>query len=165
MANCNSQCCQGGVWADPAERDNILAHAAIIQRHMDADQERSPEKWFENNVVADADFPSGNAVGTRANERGCVFLKDDGKCVLQTTAIAEGMNAFALKPFFCVAFPVSIEHGELIIDDLEFGNRAECCCPVENGSQTILDVCSGELEFVLGEEGLKELREVYQQTP
>ena len=118
MAGCNAECCKGGVWADPKERDNIMTHAAMIQRHMDAGQEHRPDYWFELQEVKDSDFPSGSAIGTRASETGCVFLKADGKCVLQTTAVAEGMDRFALKPFYCVAYPVSIEYGELTIDDL-----------------------------------------------
>ena len=159
MAGCNAECCKGGVWADPKERDNIMTHAAMIQRHMDAGQEHRPDYWFELQEVKDSDFPSGSAIGTRASETGCVFLKADGKCVLQTTAVAEGMDRFALKPFYCVAYPVSIEYGELTIDDLEVLNRSECCCTVPNGEKTIFDVCNEELQFMLGDEGLKELLE------
>lgn len=158
MAGCNAVCCKGGVWLDPGERDNILAHAPLVQRYMDAGQEHRPEYWFDNEVFTDTDFPSGKAVATHSNEKGCVFLKADGKCVLQTAAIAEGMNAFALKPFYCVAYPITIEHGELMVDDLEFGYRPECCSTVNNGTQSVFAVCNDELGFVLGEEGLKELR-------
>ena len=157
MTRCNAVCCKGGVWVDPTEHANILAHAPVIQQHMDPYQEHRPEFWFDNYEVKDEDFPSGSAIGTRADEQGCVFLKADGKCVLQAAAIAEGMDPFALKPFFCIAFPVTIEHGELMIDDLEFGYRPECCCAVHNGQQSVLDVCNDELRFVLGEEGLREL--------
>ena len=158
MANCDATCCKGGVWIDLTERDNILSHAPIIQQHMDAQQEHRPEFWFDNQETPDADFPSGRAVGTKANENGCVFLKPDGKCVLQTTAVAVGMDKFSLKPFFCVAFPVTVEYGELMVDDLEFGYRSECCSAVTNGSQSVFEVCGEELGFVLGEDGLNELR-------
>ena len=157
MANCNADCCKGGVWSDPKERDNILARTEMIQQHMDSGQEHRPEFWFDLQEVKDSDFPSGCAIGTRVRGAGCVFLKADGKCVLQTAAVAEGMDRFALKPFFCVAFPVSIEYGELTIDDLEVVNRPECCCAVTNGKKTIFDVCDDELRFVLGDEGLEEL--------
>ena len=50
MDNCNGSCCKDGVMVDPAERENILAHAEFIQRQMDPEQERDPEKWFEKEV-------------------------------------------------------------------------------------------------------------------
>ncbi len=157
MANCNADCCNGGVWVDIQERSNILEHEKIIQRHMDFSQGRNSKLWFEDRVVNDIDFPSGKAVGTTTNERGCAFLMNDGKCVLQVAAQKEGMHRFALKPFYCVAYPIAIELHELIIDDLDYAQRPQCCGTIHNGNLDIVDVCAEELEFMLGDEGLKEL--------
>jgi hypothetical protein len=157
MGNCRSSCCSYGVFADLRERDNILAHAKTIRRHLEPHQEHDPSKWFDEGVIDDADFPSGKAAGTRANERGCVFLDSAGRCALQKTAVAEGMHKFALKPFFCVAFPVTLDHGRLILDSAEFANKPECCGIVQKGSLTAFDVCAEELEFMLGARGYAEL--------
>ena len=127
MSNCNAECCQGGVFVDISERDNILAQRTMIQRHMDPDQEHDPTRWFEDHEVVDPDFPSGRAIGTEAQESGCVFLKKDGKCVLQSAAEAESMDKFTLRPFFCIAYPVAIIRGELIIDEELLTGRRECC--------------------------------------
>jgi Fe-S-cluster containining protein len=158
MANCDATCCRHGVYADLGERENILAHAAMIRRHLEPGQEHDPARWFEDEVIDDPDYPSGKAVGTRATENGCVFLDQAGRCTLQKAAVAEGMNRFALKPFYCVAYPVVIEHGILQLDDSQHVNRPQCCMITDTPALDAFDVCSAELEFVLGKEGLEELR-------
>ena len=159
MMQCNATCCRQGVMVDIAERDRILKHAGMIQKYMEPHQNRDPKSWFESEVEEDQDFPSGAAVGTTKESYGCTFLDRKGLCVLQKAAVAEGMPKFSLKPFFCVAYPVTIESHELITDDADFTNRKECCSTVgKEGALTVLDVCSEELEFMLGKEGLEELK-------
>lgn len=158
MMKCDATCCHGGVYADLSERDRILAHTELILRHMEPQQEKDPSRWFDDDVVEDTDFPSGAAIGTQINERGCIFLKANGYCVLQVAATAEGMGKFALKPFFCVAFPVTISEGELMLDDPDYTERTQCCSSVSGGTLTVLDVCAEELEHVLGKDGVEELR-------
>ncbi len=58
----------------------------------------------------------------------------------------------ALKPFFCFAFPVTIDAGVLTIDDPEFTNRPECCSMIAGGTRSVLEICWEEFEFVLGSE-------------
>lgn len=162
MENCNASCCQGGVMLDVDERDNILRHADLIRSHMEADQVQDPDEWFDNEEELDSDYPSGKGVGTQTTARGCVFLKKDGRCVLQTAAMEEGLPKQALKPFFCFAFPVTIVAGVLTIDDSDFTNRPECCTMVPKGSSSVLEICWEEFEFVLGDEGAKALRMLVQ---
>ncbi len=159
MSNCHGNCCRHGVWADLAERDSILAHAELIKRHLEPQQEHDPAKWFDPEIVDDPDYPSGKAIGTNANETGCVFLDSRGRCVLQKAATEDGLGKFFLKPFSCVAYPITIGEGVLMIDDEEFPGNPQCCTPDAMGTLTVFDVCSEELEFVLGNDGLGELRE------
>ena len=158
MANCNAACCRYGVFADVRERDNILAHEALILRYLEPHQEHNVDEWFDKNEFADPDFPSGRAVGTQARPYGCVFLNSSGKCALQIAAVAEGMDRFALKPFYCVAYPIVIEHGVLTLDNEQGIDRTECCTAVAVPDRSIFDVCGEELEFVLGKDGLDELQ-------
>jgi hypothetical protein len=157
MQNCDATCCQHGVMVDVLERDNILGHAGLIRRYMSVGQEGDPQRWFDAEGEMDTDFPSGEAVGTTSDEKGCVFLKDDGRCVLQVAAEGEGMPRQALKPFYCFAYPITVESGVLAVDDPDFTNRTDCCSMIPGGSKSVIDVCRFELEFVLGEDGLEEL--------
>jgi Fe-S-cluster containining protein len=161
MQNCNAACCKGGVMVDIEERDTILRHADIVRRHMEPGQVQDPQSWFQADEELDMDFPSGRAVGTRTTEHGCVFLKRDGRCVLQTAAEEEGVARNALKPFYCFAFPVTIESGVLTTDDLDFIDRPECCTMIQGGSKALYEICSEELEFVLGSEGMAELTSIF----
>ncbi len=157
MMNCNARCCRDGVWADPQERDTILRYADLIRKYMEPHQEHDTGKWFDGEETEDPDFPSGKAIGTQSRSYGCVFLNSKGHCVLQIAATSEGMSKFAIKPFYCFAFPVAIEFGELTMDDPDFTDRPQCCATVPGGELTPLDVCAEELEFMLGKEGYEEL--------
>lgn len=160
MTSCNATCCQGGVNADIAERDAILRHKDLIIRHMEPQQEHNPDAWFDGEVVLDPDYPSGRAEGTSVVDDGCVFLDRSGRCVLQKAAMAEKLPKFFLKPFYCVAFPITIEGGVLETDEPDYTDRPHCCSVVESGHLAPVDVCHEELEFMLGSDGLEELRRV-----
>ncbi|HAL57820.1 MAG TPA: DUF3109 domain-containing protein [Bacteroidetes bacterium] len=164
MFNCNANCCKHGVMVDPVERDAILAHADVIKKHMEPHQEKDHQKWFDQEEEPDLDYPSGTSFATQTRWYGCVFLDRGGRCVLQQTAVVEGMSMFALKPFFCYAFPVTIEDGLLMLDDPEIANRPECCSMQPGGSMTVLDVCEEEFRFVLGDDGFSELRNLHKST-
>ncbi len=164
MANCNAHCCREGVLVDIRERDNILMNASFIHKHLEPDQEHNPGLWFDGQE-SDGDFPSGFCVGTRATKTGCVFLDRRGRCTLQKVEELEGMGRFALKPFYCVAHPLSIESSVLRVADSEFTNRDVCCSTVAQGRKNAIEVCREELSFMLGEEGLSELESIQKTHP
>lgn len=155
MMGCRAECCGGGASIDLGERDRILQHADLVRSLMDPDQERDTALWFED-FIDDADYVSGHAVTTRMHNDRCVFLSGKGLCVLQT---AEGKmeQGAVLKPFFCRAFPICLDNGELTYDN-QFETETHCCAPVSEGTLTVFDVCAFELEHVLGREGAAELR-------
>lgn len=155
---CVGVCCRTGVWLDPEERDRVLAHADRVRQAMDPDQPRDPRRWFSKRVVDDPDFPSGRAVHTRVRGGRCVFLDGGGRCVLQkASGPARGLQ---LKPFFCTAFPVTIDHGVLTLDDKDFRAGQPCCETTDGGPLTVLDTCRMELRHVLGAAGVARLRRI-----
>lgn len=159
MSQCSGHCCRNGVLADTAERDKVLRYAERVRGHMDECQQRDPAQWF-GEEVDDLDFASGRAVRTQVHRDTCVFLDSHARCVLQKVENEDGADVGALKPFFCRAYPVSIENGVLIVDGEHCPDEPRCCGPVASGSLSLFDVCAFELEFVLGAAGLAELREV-----
>jgi hypothetical protein len=140
---CAAACCRSGVWLDPRERDRVLAHVDVVRQAMDPDQPRDPRLWFSRRSVADADFPSGRAVHTRVRKGRCVFLNAAGRCVLQKASAADG--GLQLKPFFCAAFPVTIDHGVLTLDDAKCRAGQPCCAPAAFGPLTVFETCATEL--------------------
>jgi Fe-S-cluster containining protein len=161
-SNCRAECCSGGASVDIAERDRILEQSELVRAHMDPSQEHATERWFEG-WSEDRDFPSGCATTTRTHSERCVFLNAAGRCVLQAAEGALG-DGTTLKPFYCRAFPICIDHGVLSYDD-QHGLKSPCCGPVLDGSLSIFDVCAFELEHVLGPEGATELRELAGKRP
>jgi len=158
MRNCNADCCSGGVYADLAERDEILKHADLVKAQMDPDQQHDTSLWFETEAIVDADYPSGSAIGTELHNDRCVFLNSKGMCVLQKTAAAAGMDRYALKPFYCWLFPVTVDGGELVLHDPDYTDRTSCCSYRDSGPLTVFDICEEELVLALGRDGLEELR-------
>jgi Fe-S-cluster containining protein len=158
MRNCNADCCSGGVYADLAERDEILKHAGIVRAQMDSDQQHDTALWFEPEPIVDADYPSGGAIGTELHHDRCVFLNSKGMCVLQKAAAAAGMDRYALKPFYCWLYPVTVEGGELTLHDPDYADRPSCCSYRDSGPLTVFDVCEEELVLALGPDGVEELR-------
>ncbi|MCX7983953.1 MAG: DUF3109 family protein [Bacteroidetes bacterium] len=162
MCNCNGMCCREGVYVDLEEKSRILDHSSLILQYMEPNQVREPSQWFDENVQPDPDFPSGFCDGTQVANGGCVFLNSKGLCTLQITAMQEGMSKYALKPFYCFAFPLTLDGGVLTMYEPEFANRPECCSAVPDGTLTILDICWEELEFMLGREGADEFRALFE---
>lgn len=153
-SRCNGDCCRTGVWADLAERDRILENADLIRSHMEGDQEQNPDLWFDAEIFEHTDFPSGRAAGTQVRNNACVFLNGAARCVLQ---IASQDKSVSLKPFYCFAFPITIEESKLMIDE---GFNQNCCTLAPNGELDVFDVCAGELRYVLGDDGLSELEQL-----
>jgi uncharacterized protein DUF3109 len=153
-ALCNGRCCRTGVWLDPEERDRVLAHAGLVRQQMDPGQPRDPRHWFSRRVVADPDFPSGRAVHTRVRGGRCVFLDRAARCVLQK-ASGPGRE---LKPYFCTAFPLTIDRGRVTLDDAPFRAGQPCCDTTAGGPETVFEACAAELRHVLGQAGVARLR-------
>jgi hypothetical protein len=161
MCNCNGTCCSEGVLLDIKEKELILANTDLIKKYLEPDQISDESKWFDNFIENDSDFPSGKCDGTAVHNGRCVFLCSKGLCALQKTAMAEGMDKFAIKPFYCVAFPLTIDSSVLTTYEPEFTNRPQCCSVVSEGPQNLIDVCREEFEYILGTDGLKEIENLF----
>jgi hypothetical protein len=163
VGKCDGTCCKSGVYADVEEQKTILKHATLIKKHMDPGQETDVTRWFERRKISDDDFPSGQCIGTESSKRGCVFLNAKGHCVLQKTSLSEGLGAHALKPFYCFAYPITIDRGVLTIHESEFAQRPQCCGIAGKGTKTAIEVCAEELEFMLGKDGFAGLLELQEE--
>lgn len=156
-SNCRGDCCRQGVDVDLAERDRILEYADRIVGLMDLAQQQDPRQWF-GEPFEDSDFPSGKAASTRLRHGACTFLDDQGLCVLQKAECGIPSATENLKPFFCRAYPLTLDNGTLTVDTNQCAGETRCCRAVDGGEMTIFEVCEFELEHVLGAKGLDELR-------
>lgn len=154
MMNCRASCCADGVWVDVAHRDRILSEAPLVVRYMDATQEHDSSKWFCDDAKPDIDFPSGVATSTQVVNDGCVFLNSRGWCVLH---MAEAESP-GLKPLYCRTYPLVLLNHVVTIDQEACDTQTHCCGAVDGGPLTLFDVCSEEIEYLLGKAGADELR-------
>ena len=160
-SQCRGKCCVNGVWADLGDRDQILSHAELVRAHMDAEQEQDSRRWF-GELRDDADFPSRRAVATGLWRGGCVFLNGGGRCVLQTASLSQPPGTLDLKPFFCTAFPMTIDGAQLEVGE---GYDPACCIAAAQGSQDVFALCAQELVYMLGDEGAAALQRMAPPPP
>lgn len=153
---CHTTCCSSGVFIDPAEKEAILQHKEEVKMKMDETQTQDETAWFENSIEEDSDFPSGYAVGTEVFNNKCVFLRKDGKCSVQLVSAEKYNDPWKIKPYFCVAFPISVDNSVVTFDDYQQGN-APCCSIVADTNIPLIESCKAELEYVLGKEGYQQL--------
>ena len=150
--SCTSACCEGGVYVDLRERDVILAHREIIAQQMDDTQSRDSSRWFEREVVEHTDFPSGQCVGTEVINDKCAFLDGAWRCAMQKAAVAAGMHKWAIKPLYCILYPIEITDGTVSFDEML--QDEESCCTIGTTFETpLFEACREELVHLVGDEG------------
>ena len=157
---CDAYCCRHGVHASLPERDRIMKYEDRIMEKMDDTQTRDSDRWFDDVVHEDGDFPGGLCIGTTTYKHKCVFLNGEGLCVLQLLEpeldLAEGEH---LKPGYCFLFPITTWDGEVQFDTLNDGERP-CCSLSRDGRGTpAVEAYEFELKMLLGDEGYESLKE------
>ncbi len=157
---CVSRCCQGGVYVDVKERDRILAAKDQIKQHMDSTQTTDHAQWFETEEQRHADFPSGRCVGTQEINNKCAFLDSRGRCSIQLASIAAGEHKWALKPLYCVLFPIEITDNVVGFDDL-LQEESRCCSITDEFETPLFRACKEELVHLLGEDGYAAIESFY----
>jgi hypothetical protein len=155
---CSATCCKRGAYVDLEERDRILAHKDLVKAHMDESQSREDALWFEQDEKSDADFPSGKCVGTSEINDKCVFLDRGGRCSLQTAANADGLHKWALKPTYCILFPIDVADN-VVRFDFKLQDQRTCCSVATNFDVPVFEACRDELMHLLGENGFKAVAE------
>lgn len=170
MKICFGECCKSGVYMDKNFPEVILAHKDMIKGVMSADQIKDESKWFDDEIVEDEDFPSGYAAGSNVytDSKGvekCVFNDENQYCSLQVAAVANGMHKWAIKPTYCIMYPVAVVNHILTYDDEHSQDLAYCGIDKEhNFTQTTFDGTREEIKYVLGEELYNSLDEHYKQN-
>jgi hypothetical protein len=157
---CTSACCKRGAYVDLSERDRILGHAELVRAQMDESQNPDPASWFEPDEKADADFPSGKCAGTAEINGKCAFLDKRGLCSIQVAATAAGMHKWALKPTYCILYPVEISD-HVVRFDRRLENREPCCSVSTTAEVPVFEACCEELVHLLGEPGFEQLQKHY----
>jgi hypothetical protein len=176
LTTCKGGCCADGVWVDYAHSQEILAHAAMIQPFMPEDR-RDTSTWFAELHDDDPAFPSGQYIGTTTVDdpthpsgTTCRFLRpEDRFCAIQVASVANGRDAWSLKPLYCCLFPVVDEYEDeegnalpvrrLTMDDTNdlFSRGGGCHEPCAGEGQFVFQIYAEEVAIMLGIDGYREL--------
>lgn len=109
-------CCQYGCDVDLAEREQILARAGELRALLRPDA--AAARWFDDDIVEDADYPSGKVVRTEVLDGGCIFLAHDRRgCAIHRASLENGWDFRGVKPAICRLFPLSYEADAILIAD------------------------------------------------
>lgn len=107
---CHDWCCTHGVDVELPRADAILAHAEALEAYTEIERER----WFEEEIEHDVDFPGGAARRTRVEDGACVFLRRTGRgCLIHAFCLERGLDYHALKSIVDCLFPVTFA-GDLL---------------------------------------------------
>ena len=107
---CNDQCCSYGVDIDVENAERLLA----LGESFDAFAGVPRDRWFTDEIVEDAEFPSGRYRRTRTRGSHCVFhKKDDRGCLIHAYCIENGLDYHLYKPMVSILFPLTFNYGRL----------------------------------------------------
>ncbi|MBI3451128.1 MAG: DUF3109 family protein [Acidobacteria bacterium] len=142
LERCDATCCKGGVALSLAERDTILAHreavAAAMRESPRPGVRAKGHDWFTVRARRDADFVDGRSVDTRVASGGCVFLREDRLCAVHVASGRVAGHPYAIKPAYCILFPVCVEKGKVDVCRGSYTKKPDCCSPIRGGTRTPL---------------------------
>jgi hypothetical protein len=147
---CNDQCCSYGVDIDADNAGKLLAMGEDFEAFIGVPK----GEWFTDEIVEDAEFPSGRNRRTRVRGSHCVFHKSDGRgCLIHAWCIEKGLDYHLYKPMVSILFPLTFEHGCLEASS-EAVDRSLVCA---GDGPTLYDGVRGELAYYFGEALVAEL--------
>jgi hypothetical protein len=120
---CHDDCCKYGVDVD---LDNVARLKATDEKFK-ARIGYPEDQWFTSEVVADAEFPSGQHVRTQVRDGACVFRDRIGRgCLIHSYCLEEGLDYRSLKPMVSILFPLTFDYGLLHVSNEAFDGSLIC---------------------------------------
>lgn len=140
---CADQCCSYGVDIDTANMAALTALGPDFEAFVGTPQAR----WFTDEIVSDAEFPSGTYGRTRARDGKCVFAERKGRgCRIHAWCLAHGLDYHRFKPLVSTLFPVTFEFGALVPSPEALDGTLACA----GSGPTLYDGARGELLHYFG---------------
>jgi hypothetical protein len=140
---CNDQCCSYGVDIDAENANRLRALGPGFKAFIGVPD----EEWFTDEIVEDAEFPSGRNRRTRVLGSHCVFHSPQGRgCLIHAWCLEMGLDYHLLKPMVSILFPLTFEHG-CLVPSSEAVDRSLVCA---GEGPTLYDGVRGELAYYFG---------------
>lgn len=156
---CGSACCRTGVSLTEAEIDRIRPHQSSVEALVGEPLERC----FKRDIVVshlNMDYAK-QWRRTEEREGHCIFFKDGVGCVLQHVATGKGLHKWAIKPLYCVAYPLHWQDYTLMMSPSYAGAKKGVidCRLAENAVASTIVWCREEIEWLCGRDNYKEILE------
>ncbi len=148
---CHDVCCSWGCDVTRDEAEKLLA----IKEELEPLVKVPAERWFRQKWTKDADFPSGEFVRSRVRDGKCVFYaREQRGCMIHRYAVMKGIDPHQIKPMVCFLFPVTWEHGRLMV--AKFLSELPCAAQ----GVTVFESQKQEIACYFGEAIVRELEEL-----
>jgi Fe-S-cluster containining protein len=145
---CEDICCSYGCPLDLSEVDRLTPYQHEIERRTN----HEAAMWFQNEVEANSDYPSGYVKNTMVYNGRCVFHAPTARgCLLHIMALEKGLDPHQLKPMVCFLFPLTWDGSYLHVAD--FLEELPC----QHKGELILDSIIDEIRYYLGEDTASEI--------
>lgn len=156
IVGCTSRCCEEGVSATLYEVERIKAHADAIQPYL-----IEPYDFDSWDISRPADISTPLLNENKPGER-CWFLRANGMCALHSLALDQGMPVPAIKPYFCLFFPLTLIDLDINVTEIAVDGKAydTCLVPTE-GEGWLFKQFERELRRVIGDANYAELERRY----
>lgn len=140
---CNDQCCDHGVDVDSENAKQILALGQEFRARVAA----PASEWFSQDLLPDAEFPSGAYLRTNVRHGRCVFINATGRgCTIHSYCMENGIDYHTLKPMVSALFPVTFEHGVLVPSTEAVDGSLAC----SGEGATLFEGSRNELDYYFG---------------
>jgi hypothetical protein len=147
---CNDQCCSYGVDIDADNAEKLLA----LNNDFDAFVGVPRDQWFTDEVIEDAEFPSGGYRRTQTRGSHCVFHKKDGRgCLIHAYCAKNGLDYHLYKPMVSILFPLTFNYGRLEPSSEVIDKSLVCA----GDGLSVYEGGRGELAYYFGQGLVEEL--------
>jgi hypothetical protein len=159
IQGCNAGCCSGGVTATVYEVARIKEHADEIQPYLIEPLDFST---WDVSHAADIGTP---VLNEEKPGQQCWFLRENRLCALHSYALDKGMPVPAIKPYFCLFFPLTLIDLDVNVTEIAVDGKAYETCLVESEREGYLfRQFERELRRVIGDANYWELEQRYPES-
>jgi hypothetical protein len=147
---CNDQCCSYGVDIDAENAEKLVALGDGFKSFVGVPE----SEWFTDELVDDAEFPSGRNRRTRTRGDHCVFHKKDGRgCLIHAYCAENNLDYHLYKPMVSILFPLTFNYG-VLEPSSEVVDRSLVCA---GDGPSLYDGGRSELAYFFGKALIEEL--------
>ena len=155
---CHDSCCHRGCDADLENIERLTGQSnAALAEYIGSPQ----DGWFSNEIHRDDEMPGGGYKESTVVDGSCIFRNQRGRgCGIHTWCLQQGFDYHEIKPILCWLFPLTIDAGALIPQNVVLNKTLIC---VDQG-QTLYRSQRAEVLYLFGPELVAELDTLEQQV-